>query len=232
MERLMKKRISQRAGQVLRWMGFLLLTGLLVIGCTSIEKPTFPDVPTDPGVTTAGPGKPGSGALAVLAENADRFAKGDLVTVKFSGNSQEILPHEERIKDDGTLTLPLIGAVEAAGKKPGELQKEIHDRYVPDYYKRLTVVVTGEQRVYSVGGQVKLPGRQSYIGATTVTKAIQSAGDFTDFAAKRRVKLTRADGTTITVDCKKAASDPSIDLPVFPGDKIDVPMRDLRDTFD
>ena len=95
---------------------------------------------------------------------------------------------------------------------------------MPDYYKRLTIIVTGEQRVYSVGGQVKAPGRQVYISATTVTKAIQSAGDFTDFAAKKRVKLTR-NGRTLTVDCVKAAKDPSLDLPVYPGDKIDVPQR-------
>ena len=240
MERLMKTQFWRRAVRLSQWSGLLLLIGLLVAGCqTADENARFSPVPADVfpstanlGTTSLGTTNQVRGGLAAIAVEADRFQIGDLITVKFSGTVDPIPPHEERIKDDGTITLPLIGAVKAAGQKPGELQKEIHDRYVPDYYKRLTIVVTGEQRVYSVGGQVKTPGRQSYIGATTVTKAIQSAGDFTDFAAKRRVELTRADGKKFIIDCKKAAKDPSLDLPVYPGDKIDVPLRGIWDTFD
>jgi polysaccharide export outer membrane protein len=164
-------------------------------------------------------------------QKGDRFVAGDQVTVKFSGTVDQIPPHEERIKDDGTITLPLIGAVKAEGKTPGELQKEIHDRYVPDLYRRLTITVQGEQRFYYVGGQVKNPGRQFYVGATTVTKAIQSAGDFTDFAAKTRVELTRPGGRKDVIDCIKATKDPSLDLEVYPGDKINVPQRGLPDFF-
>lgn len=230
----MKKNIRQQALRTCGWTG-LLLTVWLVAGCANTgenDKPFSPLPPDLDATGTQGGTSTNSSAFSALSQFGDRFTINDQVTVKFSGSVEQIPTHEERIKDDGTITLTLIGAVKAAGKTPGELQKEIHGRYVPDYYKRLTVTVQGEQRVYSVGGQVRSPGRQVYIGTTTVTKAIQSAGDFTDFAAKRRVKLTRADGKTITVDCKKAAFDPSLDLSVYPGDKIDVPMRNLFDTFD
>lgn len=155
------------------------------------------------------------------------LSKGDPVRVTFSGlpTGKEIPPHEEQIKEDGTLTLPLIGAVKAEGKSTGELQKEIHDRYVPDYYLRLTVTVSANKLVYYVQGQVKVSGRQEYIGPTTVLKAVASAGDFTDFADRKRVILTRADGRRLIVDCIKASKDSSYDLPVYPGDKIEVPMR-------
>lgn len=247
MERFMKKEFWQRTGHVSCWVGLLAVTGLLAAGCaaTKEEDVFFAPLPSDltnittttatanaatsGSVATSGTGASG---LAAIVQDADRFAIGDLVTVKFSGTIEQIPTHEERIKDDAAITLPLIGVVKAAGKTSGELQKEIHARYVPDYYRRLTVVVTGEQRVYSVGGQVRQPGRQSYIGATTVTKAIQSAGDFTDFAAKRRVELTRPDGKRFIIDCIKAAKDPSLDLPVYPGDKIHVDMRTWRDIFD
>ena len=88
---------------------------------------------------------------------------------------------------------------------------------MPDYYKRLTVIVTTDRRVYYVRGQVRSSGRQEYIGPTTVLKAIASAGDFTDFADRKKVHLTRTDGKRITVDCIKAAKDSTYDLPVFPG---------------
>ena len=97
-----------------------------------------------------------------------------------------------------------------------------------DDYRRITITNASDQRVYYVGGQVKQPGRQVYIGETTVTKAIQSAGDFTDFADGRRVKLMRANGEVLEVDCLKLHSP---DPPVYPGDKIDVPQRSWRNWF-
>lgn len=239
MEGFMKKLISQLGKHIFQGIMLLSLAGLLASGCAT--PPPFSDLPPDlyyPITNTVSgsaesPSAPGSrSGLSALVQRGDEFAIGDQVTVKFSGTIDNIPPHEERIKSDGTITLPLIGAVKAAGKTPGELQNEIHDLYVDEYYKRLTVIVTGEQRVYYVGGQVRSPGRQVYLGATTVTKAIQSAGDFTDFAAKRRVELTRPDGKRFIIDCIKASKDPSLDLPVFPGDKIHVDMRVLWDLFD
>lgn len=197
---------------VLPWLGLIVMIGLLGGGCQTPKKTfTFSPLPDD-----------GSHSLD---DSTNRFAVGDLITVRFPGTVDQILPHEERVKEDGTIALPLIGAVKAAGKTPAELQSEIHDLYVPRFYKELTIPPPGGQRVYRVGGQVRLPGRQVYLGATTVTKAIESAGGFSEFATRRYVTLTRTDGKTFKVDCIKAAKDDSLDLPVYPGDKIGVPMR-------
>ena len=155
----------------------------------------------------------------------DVFSLGDQVIVTFSDLALQL--HEERIKDDGSITLHLIGPVKAVGKTPGELQKEIQELYVPKYYQpgRLTVTVKSQERAYYVGGEVRNPNRYIYSGAITITKAIQSAGDFTDFANKKKVRLTRADGKTLRVNCKKAIEDSAVDPPVFPGDRIHVPRR-------
>lgn len=244
MEGFMKKQISKwvRAMGMVTGVGAIIST-LLFVGCASTSEsggPRFSEPPADlfptNVVADAGGGAGaanGSAGLSALKPEGDRLRVGDRVTVKFSGNpDQQNLPtHEQVIKDDGTITLPYIQDVKAVGKTLGQLQKEIHDQYVPAYYKRLTITILGEQRVYYVGGQVKQPGRQMYIDATTVTKAIQSAGDFTDFAAKRRVELTRADGKKFIIDCEKATKDPSLDLPVYPGDKINVPQRGWREIF-
>jgi len=164
--------------------------------------------------------------ITQAAPYADRLRVGETVIVDLFFSTGDPIPtHMEPIKEDGTITLPLIGHIPAAGKTPGELQNEIHDLYVPKYYVRLTVTVKSQDRVYYVGGEVKGPGRQMYLGETTVTKAIQSAGDFTDFANKSKVWLTRASGKRIKVNCNKALKDPSQDLPVYPGDQIQVPRR-------
>ena len=60
----------------------------------------------------------------------------------------------------------------------------------------------------------------------TVLKAIASAGGFTDFANKKKVKLTRVDGRTVYRQLRQGAGrDPELDLEVYPGDKIYVPRK-------
>ena len=155
-----------------------------------------------------------------------RFRIEDPVTVTFSGAPTSIDAHGEKIKEDGTITLPLIGSVVAVGKTPGELQSEIHDDYVPKYYVRLTVTVVSGERVYYVGGEVKAGGKQLYLGDTTVTKAIQSAQGLTDFANHSKVWLTHTStGQRIRVDYDKALENPAKDPPVYPNDQINVDKR-------
>lgn len=163
--------------------------------------------------------------LPPTATQVALFQIGDTVVVNLSGPPEPIPPHEEPIKEDGTITMPLIGSVQALGKTAGQLQTDIHSLYVPKYYNQLTVTVKSTQdRVYYVGGEVKQPNRYVYTGTTTVTKAIQSAGDFTNFGS-HRVWLIRANGQRVRVDCDKALKNPSLDLPVYPGDQIQVPKR-------
>jgi polysaccharide export outer membrane protein len=189
-----------------------LLLGFVPGGCSSSPKPK-----SSPALTGL--------SSEDSTPNSPHFHVGETVIVALTGTAEQIPEHTEPIKEDGTLTLPYIGAVRAAGRTPGELQNEIHDLYVPRYYVRLTVTVKSQDRVYYVGGEVKQPGRQLYVGETTVTRAIQSAGDFTDFANRRKVWLVRANGKHIKVNCNKALEDPALDLPVYPGDQIQVPRR-------
>lgn len=148
------------------------------------------------------------------------FHVGDDVVVTLSGTPVEVPPHEEPIKEDGTITMPQIGKVVAVGKTAGQLQDAIHDLYVPGVYTQLTVTVKPGDRVYYVQGEVKTPGRQFYIGETTVTRAITSAGDFTDFADRKHVWLIRASGKRFEVNCNSVVDHPEQDPPVYPGDQV------------
>ena len=211
----MKKLFLKLSVAPLAALAVAVLVGVLVTGCQTASDPSIKFTPVEGEEDLTG---------VPMAEDA-RLAAGDQVRITFSGTPDVIQPHEEQVKGDGTLTLPLIGPVKAEGKSAGDLQKEIHNKYVPDYYKRLTVIVTTDRRVYYVQGQVRASGRQEYIGPTTVLKAIASAGDFTDFANRKKVILTRSNGQRSIIDCIKAAKDSTYDVPVFPGDKIEVPMR-------
>ena len=174
----------------------------------------------------------GAGDVNSLQAEAARFQAGETVSISSSTGSEMVpgpisaTPQAYLIADDGTISLPLVGSVMATGKTPGELQKIITQLYVPNYFTRLAVTVTAQNRVYYVGGEVVHPGPEEYLGQTTVTKAIQAAGDFTQFAS-HNVWLTRSDGTRILVHVDKALRDSASDPPVFPGDQIQVPRRYL-----
>lgn len=155
-----------------------------------------------------------------------RLHVGDTVTIIFSGLPEELTPQEKPIKEDGTITLPDIGRIKAAGKTPGELEDAIHDLYVPKVYTHLNVTVkTSGDRVYYVRGEVKAPGRMIYAGSITVSKAITSAGDVTDFADKADITLTRANGQRFELNLKRILAGKDPDPPVYPGDQIEVGRR-------
>jgi protein involved in polysaccharide export with SLBB domain len=166
--------------------------------------------------------------VRVNPSGTDLLSKGELLTIIFSDTPPPALPpFEERIKDDGTITLIYNKTFVAAGKMRGQLEREIRTNYVPAYFKELTVTIKPQARFYSVYGYVNRPNEIEYKGRTTVLQAIAAAGGFNDFAQPKKVRLTRSDGQNQIVDCKKALDHPELDLPVYPGDKVYVPKRKI-----
>lgn len=186
---------------------------------SNTQQPGAPAVPAAEAKNGANPISP--------EESSEVLQPGEMISVSLSDIAATIPPMEQTIKADGTITLWYSKTFHVAGKKRGQVEKEIHDAYVPDYWVNATVTVSHQvqSRFYYVGGEVKAPGRQVYIGRITVTRAIQSAGDFTDWAKKSKVELIRANGEKKIVNCSKALEKPELDLEVYPGDKIHVPRR-------
>jgi len=77
-------------------------------------------------------------------------------------------------------------------------------------------------RTISVGGEVRTTGSFGFEGGMTVLKAINRAGGFTEYADRRKVRITRINGQQIMVDCKLALKKPDLDVPLYPGDRIEV----------
>lgn len=157
--------------------------------------------------------------------NPDIIPKGAKLTVEFSDVQPPMTPFQTTVREDGTITLPYNISVKAANRTTGDVAKEIETLYVPKYFRRLTVNIKRDDLYVTVTGQVKTPGPKPYLGQMTVLKAVAAAGDFTDFARKTHVQLTRANGKKINVNAEKALKKPELDLPVYPGDSIYVPIR-------
>jgi protein involved in polysaccharide export with SLBB domain len=157
-------------------------------------------------------------------KSGDIIRTGEMIHIVFSDTPQTIPPVDDKVKDDGTITLMFDRTLKAAGKTPGELAKDIRRTYVPDYFAQMTATVIRDvMRTFYVDGEVKAPSKQPYTGPITVSQAITSAGGFTDFANKRKVRLTRANGKIEMINCKELMDHPEKDPEVYPGDKVYVP---------
>ena len=190
----------------------LPLVVLLLPGCET----------TPPGDVLAGPD--GTEGTSVVGA---RLHAGDSVMISFDGlpPDSQMPPVEKTINDDGTISLADIGPVKAAGLTTGELENVITTNYVPRLMNHLSVSVKAGTRVYYVDGEVASKNRLEYVGPITVTGAITSAGGFTDFANRKNVVLTRANGKRFKLNCVKILNGEAPDPPVFPGDRIEVKRR-------
>ncbi len=156
---------------------------------------------------------------------------GDSIIVKLSGVQAEeiaVVSNTYDIGDSGTINLPYIGEVRAAGTRPSQLQKNIEGAYKSaEIFTHPTIQVTlnktdGGTQVIYVSGEVKTPRAVPISPGMTIHDAITSAGGPTDFAKMKAVKHTRG-GVTSIRDLKKA-DNPDAQIPAQPGDKIHVPL--------
>lgn len=128
-----------------------------------------------------------------------------------------------QIDEQGYVSLPYIGNVQAGGLTPSELSRSIRDAYIAKrFYTALDVSVTVTERYIYIGGEVQRPGRIPWSPDMTLAKAIQAAGGFTLYAKETRVTLTR-DRQAHDFDVRLAQRQPEEDPLLFPGDSIQVP---------
>ncbi len=187
-----------------------------------VTAPAPSVAPAQPATTVAAPAGPAS------ADDNSKIVlrPGDTIQVSFSDLPPPgLLPVSTELGADGKITLHHNVQVYALGKTARQLEQEIRSEYVPKYYKYLTTTIRTEMRFYSVNGEVKLPSQYPWRGTVTVMRAIGQAGGFTDWARRKKVQLTRMNGQKFIINCDDALKNPDKDLPVYPGDLIDVPRR-------
>jgi polysaccharide export outer membrane protein len=211
---------------------FLFLAPIMVVltGCATAQYADQDSISTNnpPAINGTPVSVPPSGSGS-QTNGPDTLRTGDRINVSFSGLPIPVERHEEQIREDGDFNPPFLGRpIRAAGKRIGQLQEELQKLYVPDYFKAATITVRRQDSYYFVGGEVKAPGQKPYLSEMTVLKAIQTAGDFTDFSKKSMIQVIRANGhKEKPVNYNKAIGNPKLDLPIFPGDQIIVPKRHI-----
>lgn len=97
------------------------------------------------------------------------------------------------VRPDGKISVPLIGEIQASGRKTAQLQEEIAGRlreYVADARVNVLVKEVNSPKI-SVLGEVRKPDRYSVRQKLTVLDAIALAGGFTEFARRDEVIVIR-----------------------------------------
>ena len=139
------------------------------------------------------------------------------------------------IRPDGTITMPLIGDLKAAGETPSSLKAMIKAR-LTDFVKlnagsEITVAVrqAASYRI-TVSGEVNHPGVFNADHYLTVSEAIAQAGGFTRFANRNGMTLQRRDPKTgrvraipLAYDFLVDGSHPEMNLTMIAGDSLYVP---------
>ena len=147
-----------------------------------------------------------------------RLGAGDQLRIIVFG--EDDLSGEFVVDGRGTVSLPLIGEIDAGGLTPREFQQAfaaaLRDGYLND--PRVSVEVINF-RPYYILGEVEAAGEYPFSDGLTVMNAVATAGGFT-YRANRRVVFIR-----------HAGSDQEVEVPLLavtevqPGDTIRIGER-------
>ncbi|SFS13129.1 polysaccharide biosynthesis/export family protein [Sphingomonas jatrophae] len=134
----------------------------------------------------------------------------------------EAMTGEYQVAPDGTVSLPLLGPIKAAGLTVEEFRRaaeaQLANGFYADASKRLSVQLVDVLPIY-VYGEVGRPGAFPYAPDLTLGKAAALAGGYTYRANPKAVLIRRANGgQEVTVVADQA-------LPLAPGDTVRIPER-------
>lgn len=174
-----------------------------------------------------------------------RLGTGDKLRVTVFG--QPDMSGEFAVDAAGQVTVPLVGAVDAARLTVAELTKALTERLAKDFLvdPKVSIDVLNYRPFY-VLGEVKSPGSYAYVVGINIRQAIAIAGGFNRRAKTSTVTLyrdsrTSQKGEVLTELDRQLVGqrfgerqthqlldeefEADLDAPVLPGDTIDVDRR-------
>jgi protein involved in polysaccharide export with SLBB domain len=170
------------------WIGRLAALGLVLLlgACSS----TQPDKRLLQYLNDSGFGNRYTGN----AEEQNYVTIGDAVQITDAYHPGE-LDATETVDLDGTIVLPVVGAVHVAGLTRSDLEAFLLQKYSP-YYEELDISVKIESttgKFFFVFGEVASEGARPFTGDLTVFQAVMEARPNPRTANSGRVRVIRAD---------------------------------------
>jgi polysaccharide export outer membrane protein len=193
--------------------GSLLASALLVAACsgtpTSVPAPV---AQTDP-------------------QAEYRIGPGDSLQIFVWGHPE--LSLAVPVRPDGMVSTPLVENIEAAGKTPSQLARDM-ETALSEYVRTPTVNVIVQSFVGAYGDQVRVVGQAArpqsipYRANMTLLDVVIAVGGLAEFAAGNRAVLVRSEGgkqtrTTVRLRDLLEDGDISANMPMRPGDVLIIP---------
>lgn len=120
------------------------------------------------------------------------IGSGDILNI-ITWTGTEFTREEMAVRIDGKITLPLLNDIQAVGKTPVQLKKEI-EKGLAVFVEAPTVTVIVKHQTskqFYIIGEVLRSGEYPLIKQLTVLQAIAAAGGFTGKASKDEILLIR-----------------------------------------
>ena len=167
--------------------------------------------------------------LAAAAFGQATLRVGDPVELKVGGvpaEEQLQLNNTYTVDATGSINVPYINKIKAEGLTPAQLSRSIEETYRAEKIftnPNITILMQPTARFVNVGGSVRTPMRVPFTEDMTLLAAVSAAGGFNDFADQKRVRLLRGNEVKV-YDVRQFRRDPSQDVKLQPGDRVEVPQ--------
>lgn len=156
----------------------ILLAALPLAGCAHTDAYVWVDeVPTS--------------QIAAPSPGDYVIASGDVLAIRVY--NQDGLSTRGRVRPDGKIGVPLAGEIDALGKRPADVAKDIEAHLKPFFVAPAVIVAVEEIQPLqiSVLGEVAHPGAFSLTPGAGVLQALAIAGGTTEFADRERIFVIR-----------------------------------------
>jgi polysaccharide export outer membrane protein len=218
------------------------------------DEPASPDIqgiqnPTDNTETTEGKGQ-GSSDQYFGGPIGPNYVLGPEDVIKIDVFNLPELSKTVRVANDGLITLPLIGRMQAAGLTAEQLREELAQKWGENYLQdpQVTVFINEfKAKPVSLIGAVEKPGLYALAGRRTLIEMLSMAGGFgkkNTSPAGRTVLVTRKSGfkdlqpvegmhvrgpDQIEVDLNRLlyTRDEALNIEMKPGDTVSVSKADV-----
>lgn len=195
------------------WFSFAIAVILICVGCGTSSKPPLAKTPTS-------------------STSSDYvIGPGDTLQI-FVWRTPEVSA-TVRVRPDGKITTPLVEDMQAVGKTPTRLARDL-ERALGKYLKKPIVTVTVTVFVGTFGEQIRVVGQAvrpsalPYRDDITLLDVMIEVGGLTEFAAGNRGKIVRRENgkqTAFKVRLEDLLSKGDISANVYmrPGDILIIP---------
>jgi len=175
-------------------------------------------------------------AEELLAQVINEYRIGPSDLLEISVFQVPDLSRTVRVNSSGSLSLPLIGQIQAGGLTSYQLEaliaKKLQQDYLQDPHVSVFIKEFVSQRV-TVGGSVNKSGVFPISGRTTLLQAIAMAGGLGKFAVESDIRIFRTlqDGSNqvLVFDLKPIRKGEAQDPPVLTSDVIVVAHSEVRE---